>query len=518
MSTTYQSSEAQEPDSCHSGNSGSPVLRQQDLVSIGAHVYGGTFNSASVIGMYGNPYQDYIAALNLPVPGNSLNMIPVNESTASATSGLDSKQGSLGASGLAETQRGSQRASTAQSTLRTPAVAPRATQSQHQRRISSVTKAIQNGRADVIGQSDAADEEGFMEVLKVVASALPSGLGLLGGGPIGALAGFALNTASKLIAENATEESSLPDPTLQEGSIERAILAEATLSVLQSSELHPDLEESIFSDIKDTVMGALPVVRKAAPRVLGAMMEPALMIALNSLHKYNQKMSSGAESFEVSTEPFRSTIVYSRAIDQPGDRQAEAFLGHLHTALQQNSQESAIDGGEEGLIDVIQAGARLAGQGVLAAAKHGLPILADLLKQTGSAEAFDEEASSSHLAADPLAQRALVADAALTAVMKLPAQKLAEGGFFEGLSRAVKAIAPVALKFAPVVLGKINPILGGIVSNVLKQESAIDEPAMVGRGRLRLGAGRGLSTRGSLHSLREDGVGVQKNERRNRLK
>src|SRR5579862_306996 len=47
------------------GNSGSPVLREKDSVSIGVHVYGGAPNSASVIGLYGNPFLDYVAAFDL---------------------------------------------------------------------------------------------------------------------------------------------------------------------------------------------------------------------------------------------------------------------------------------------------------------------------------------------------------------------------------------------------------------------------------------------------------------------
>ena len=75
---------------CLIGNSGSPVLREKDLVSIGAHVYGGPFNSASVIGFLGNPYYDYIAAFDVPsakyersglkpVKGMSYVRIPANK-------------------------------------------------------------------------------------------------------------------------------------------------------------------------------------------------------------------------------------------------------------------------------------------------------------------------------------------------------------------------------------------------------------------------------------------------------
>ena len=457
------------------------------------------------------------------MPNHALNLIPVTGNTsisAPVPSGYGSNiPGSLAVTGpviceVCKTRKVETRQSAPVPYPSRGVVASHQQQlhSGHQRRTSTMSKLVSSqGRSlTAHGNLHQADEEGFMDVLKVVSSALPTGLGLIGGGPIGALAGFALNAASSITAESTNAESTVDSQTLHEGSMERAILAEATLSALQSAELHPELEESIFSDMKDTVMKALPVIRKAAPRVMGAMMEPALRIALDSLHNYNQKVASGAESFEVtSAEPFPPHILYTSAIDQPADRQAEAFLGQLHSALQQNLQESAMDGdGEEGFFDIIKAGARFASKGVLAAAKHGLPILADVLKQAGGAEAFEDQPASgpaNHLlAADPLAQRALVADAALKAVMKLPAQQLQEEGFFDFVSKAVKTIAPIAMKVAPVVAGAIHPTIGRVVSSVLKQESTIDSESTIRAvPRPRLGATRGLSSKRSLYSLRD---------------
>ena len=498
-------------------------------------MYGGSFNTASVIGKFGNPYQDYLAAFGLPLPDDALNLIPVTGNTAidaPVPSGYGpSIPDSMAVTGQVyndrkvETRDASEARSTTQGKYATPVpvTPPNKTVSQRQRRTSTMRGLMQNG-GDTEDREQPAksnltgtNEEGFMDVLRVVASALPTGLGLIGGGPIGALAGFALNAASKIITERTDEESATDAPLVPEFAMERAILAEATLSALQSAGMHPDLEESIFSDIKDTVMKALPVIRKAAPHVMGAMMEPALKIALDSLHNYNQKMSSGAESYEAGTsEPFRPNVLYSSAIDQPADRQAEAFLGHLHMAMRQNLQESAVDGdSEEGFIDLITAGCRYAGKGVLAAAKYGLPILVDALSKSGNAESIEEQTSSGPsaqlLAADPLAQRALVADAALQAVMKLPLQQLQEEGFFEYMGSALKTIAPIAMKFAPVVAGAIHPTIGKIVSAVLKQESTFDEKGIIAsRIRPRLPASQGLSTRQSLFSLRDgstNGVG-----------
>lgn len=273
--------------------------------------------------------------------------------------------------------------------------------------------------------------------------------------------------------------------------------------------------------MKDTVIKALPVIRKAAPHVMGAMMEPALKIALDSLHKYNQKAASGAESFEeFSPEPFRPNVHYTSAIDQPADHQAEAFLSHLQASLQQNLQESAMDGdSEEGFFDIIKAGARLAGKGVVFAAKHGLPLLSDVLKQAGGAESFEDQPSSgpsSHLlAADPLAQRALVADAALKAVMKLPPQQLQEEGFFDFVGSAIKTIAPIAMKVAPMVAGAIHPTIGKLVSGVLRQESTLDEDSTKsGTARPGLTGSRGLSAQRSLYTLREGNTQSAEGRRR----
>ena len=483
------------------------MFRQHDLVSIGAHVYGGALNSASVIGKYGNPYGDYIAAFGLPLPNDSLNLIPVT-GNRSISAPVPAGYGSSIPVSMVTTGP-TRHASQVQHSQRS--VVPQTPTRAQRERGSTMTKLIKNGGVaqgrNVIAKSErtAAEEEGFMEVLRIVAS---TGLGIVGG-PIGALAGFALNAASNLIAESVAAESALDESTINEGSMERAILAEATLSALQSAELPPGLEESIFDDIKDTVMKALPVIRKAAPHVMGAMMEPALKIALDSLHNYNQRSAAGAESFEATTsEPFRPSVLYSPDIDNRADHQTEAFLDHLQASLRQNLQESAIDGdSEECLIDVIKAGTRFGGKGVLAAVKHGLPILVNVMEQSGAAESFEDEPRSGPtarlLAADPLAQRALVADAALKAVMSVPPGQLQEEGFFDGIAGIFKTIAPIVIKVAPVVAGAIHPTVGKIVKSVLNQESTYtDDSTVHGSTVSRRIGNQALSAKRSLHALR----------------
>ena len=397
------------------GNSGSPVLRESDLVSIGAHVYGGTFNSASVIGKYGNPYNDYLAAFNLPVPNDGLNLIPVTGNTSINAPTPSGFGGPIPSSmmvsgeapaGASKTRRpavsaasGATRHAQAGVTQRAHAGATQHTQpGTTQRAKPGASQRAQGGALSHTSgfllktHAQGADEESFLDILKKAASigapmigsvlntTLPLALGPIGG-PVGALAGLAFSAAGSLCESAEAEGFVEGTPVAHEGSMERAVLAEATLTALQSLELTHEVEEGIFSDMRDTVMKALPTVRKVAPKILGSMMEPALRIALDSLHTYNTKGAAGAESFEATVaEPFRPGTMYTHAIDQPVDRHAEAFLSHLHAAMEQHAEESAMDDGSaESFGDFFRAGVRLAGKGLSVAAQHGLPLLVQAL-------------------------------------------------------------------------------------------------------------------------------------------
>ncbi|KAI9652268.1 MAG: hypothetical protein M1831_007116 [Alyxoria varia] len=490
------------------GNSGSPVLRQDDFVSIGAHVYGGEVNSASVIGKFGNPYVDYLAAFGLPLSNEGLNLVPVTgnpEISAPVPTGL--KGSSLGQSLCEVCQSRPAVAPRGRSIAQAPAAQSYGAAAQSRpaygnrsashKQLQSVLRAAPTIKTRYPVRLPETDEEGFIDVLRKAASvgapligkalnvALPFALGPIGA-PVGALAGFALNAAGKLASPESMmgAESVIDGQTLPEGSLERAVLAEAVLTTIQSVELSHEAEEGIFSDMKDTVMKALPTIRKAAPHVLGAMMEPALRIALDSLHAHNAKLSTGgAESFDAlpssdQQEPLPK-LLYSAAIDQPADRNAEAFLSTLQSSMAATQESSLLDGdeAEEGFFDIIKAGARFAGQGLSAVAKHGLPLLVKALEGSGGAESTLDNGPATNqphaFSADALAHRAIVAEAALQAVMKVPPQQLQEEGIFDFIAQAVKKIAPVAMKMAPMVAGAINPTVGKIVGGLMGQESAM---------------------------------------------
>ena len=445
------------------------MLRQPKLDSIGAHVYGGTYNSASVIGRYGNPYNDYLRGFDVQLVNEGLNIIPLRATGAAPFSieyaSTKANEGQIADGSGYQTPTGRR----VQNQYQTPLGTPR-------------TLAPLPSRSKGIRMHNSAEslEEGFMDILKgalrvgapllggALKTGLPIAMGPLGA-PIGALAGFALNAAGKL-AESAEAESFDPSEA-HEGTMERAILAEAALTAIQTMDLHPDDQESIFSDMKDYVMKAAPTIKKVAPRVMGAMMEPALRIAMNSLHNYNQRSGSGTEAFEdQSGEPFRLNITYSSKIDQKGDARQDAFVRGLQNSLKQG-QEALDPESEEGFFDIVKAGVSYVGKGVIAGARVGLPILAQMMGD--SAESIEaESAAPAALSSQDLAKRALVGEAALQALMKLPPQTLEEEGFFDTIMGVVKTIAPVVVKVAPTVISNLSPTIGGLIKAATGQEAA----------------------------------------------
>ncbi|KAL8705089.1 MAG: hypothetical protein Q9201_001772 [Fulgogasparrea decipioides] len=461
----------------YGGNSGSPVLRHPKLDSIGAHVYGGTYNSASVIGRYGNPYDDYLMGFSVRLANEGLNIVPVRAKSDSVPNPYylgnehtTTKPGINGTNGLPGFP--SQRRYQGQDRSRIPSSAASRSLTVPQ---SPSTRGYRQNGAGAFGDD-------FLDIIKsavkvgapmlggALKTGFPMALGPLGA-PIGALAGMALDAAGKL-AESVEAESFDPSEARQ-GTMERAILAEAAFTAIQNMNMHPEEQESIFSDMKEYVMKSVPTIRKVAPHVMGTMMEPALRIAMNSLHNSNQNGYGGAEAFEDhSGEPFRLNVSYSTRHNQRGDRNTEAFVQGLRTAIGRKAlgdQES-----EEGFFDVITTGCRsfklntVAAGGLTALAK----VVGDVLPPNWHEESTGVgSAAPSVLSSTNLANRALVSEAALQALMKLPPHTLEEEGFFDAIADNLRKIAPVVAKVAPIVFGNLTPVVGNLIKAATGQEA-----------------------------------------------
>ena len=249
------------------GSSGTPVLRRDDLVSIGTHAYGGSVNSASVIGKFGNPYADYIAAFDLPISQDGVQLLGVPlKKTDNFHPVNGSRDGSV------------------------PRFQPGGVGLRNEATIGG--RGGHRGSNFKLDSPTVMDEQEFMDTLKSamkvgapIAVHRPSlgghiALGAIGA-PVCALAGFTL-TAAAAIAQSAARNTGEVTNLRLEGAIERAVLADAALTAYGNLESQ-EHRESVFADMRDIVSKAMPTIRKVAPYVMPSLTEPALRIALDSL-------------------------------------------------------------------------------------------------------------------------------------------------------------------------------------------------------------------------------------------
>jgi hypothetical protein len=490
------------------GNSGSPVLRQSDLVSIGVHVYGGNPNSASVIGLYGNPFLDYVAAFDLyeqksqrsgdtSTSGVQYITVPTSKTPNVVKGTVNLNGGTFGTFtreyGFTSVKNSPSEQHNGHGThhngyggthshgakhhhygqgesLNDSSASPANGASHYYLRETTIasernlaTERRKGGRGTLPPHDR--DEEGFFDLMKqgihfggpivkdILGTALPFALGPLGG-PVAALAGIAISSAGKLAETSTGAESAVPGADPLDGVAERAILAEAALTAMMKMDNHVLAEEGFFDDVWSIAKKILPVVKNVAPKVLDVVAKPALQLALESLNK-----GHGAEGFYDQPEEMPRSGRPPTALCITGNTGAEAFMDRLEHAGGQSA---------EGFIDdigrIASKGLQSAGPVLSFVAKHGLPLLQGAFAE---ADMGDVPPPPPVLAGmDGMHQRAVLAEATLQAALKAPQHILEEGGFFDFMSAAVSKIAPVVLKAAPALIKSVGPV----VDSILKQQ------------------------------------------------
>ncbi|KAK7976389.1 hypothetical protein PG989_014852 [Apiospora arundinis] len=516
----------------YGGNSGSPVIRESDNVSIGVHVYGGNPNSASVIGMYGNPFLDYVAAFDMhahkvglpgstSTPGVQYITVPTSKTPDAVKGPVDLTKSSYG---VFNPQQGFTREARSSTS---PGPAPQHPSEnggfqhshgahgqrtdhsgshhhdhspRHARQQSSVAFQSRHGNGSATNgfnmsgskierpkggrgslPPSAMDEEGFFDFLKkgikvggpilnnVLGTALPIALGPLGG-PISSLASIAISAAGKLAESGGTESGGFMGPApVPQGIAERAIMAEAAFQAMMKMDHQTLAEEGFFGDMWNIAKKMAPVVKQVAPKVLQVVGQPALQIALQSLGNVQK---SGAEGLTFDAPRGRQQLQgrraspthhrqqqqhhYGRNIPNSGP---EAFLTRF---------EAAASAGEEGFFDdifrVAKKAVSVAGPVLSTVAKHGLPLLQGMLTEADFGDEQPHDMSSAVANMEGLQERAILAEAALQAAMNAPQHVLEEEGFFSFMADAVRTIAPIVAKAAPVVIKAVGPVVNGLLS------------------------------------------------------
>ncbi|KAI0546553.1 trypsin-like serine protease [Xylaria curta] len=435
------------------GQSGAPVIRKTgNQVAIATHVYGsGDKNQASVIGKYGNDYDLLISVLTkrYPVIGTYEGAKIVNPSSS--------------------TSNGAPPTTPVQPLSKTPVF-------------------NSTGFITVERSSQEEQAEGFLDVLKKVGSvastigqhALPFISPLLGpvGGPVSAIAGAALGTLANACAESAMDGTVAPlnnTGRAATGAVERAVLAEASLQAVLKME-NNDVTKKIINNMQKTYTNLAPNVKHIAPKLA-----PGL---LSSVSKINTKKSFLQHEEGLSRRQARRPL--------GGDWTESSFDSNdFVTGMMQPTRPLE---GEEAFFDVFgsmlqtafQIGKPLLREG----AKAGLGLLSKALAESS----FDTESSidsNETQAAELVAKRAIMAEAALQSVMKLNKSELAqielvndhgdthEEGFFDFVKTAAQGIGSVVKVAAPFVLNNVVPVVLGALSKPAT-ESAYLKPSPSG--------------------------------------
>lgn len=449
------------------------------MVSIGAHVLGGSINSASVIGSFGNPYNDYIDAFDMkpaefrtpgvqPVPGLTFVCVPTNRASKNSAS-LGSRQ--IDHAGNSGTSRYNGGIGTGPYNGNIGIAASNGSIGSNPYNRGRVSNGLNQNRFRDKG--DQLTDESFFSILRnaisigapilgdVFQTALPLALGPIGA-PIGALASIALAAAGKH-AESSSAESYMPGNIGSDGAVERAILGEAALAAVMTMKRQQLEEDGILHDMAKTVKQLSPTVKQVSPHVMGTVTEPALRIALDSLKTTDKPdADSGFGSI-----PFHQLYQEKGGVQKRHvDLNTEAFVQGLIT-------ESGGSEGEEGWFDSVgdffRKGISVAAPILSTAVNHGLPLLARAFGQESATEA---PASALGISLESLGDRAVLGEAALQAVMRMPKHRLEEEGFFTTMFSVIKRITPIVLKAAPKVIQAVMPIVDDITS----QKSAFAGP------------------------------------------
>ena len=189
-------------------------------------------------------------------------------------------------------------------------------------------------------------------------------------------------------------------------------------------------------------------------------MEPALRVTLDAL---NQSSNPNAESITMEI-PKTSRLMPSgktspREVTQTSLPGSDQLIAGLEARLADSDGE---EGFFDGFVGFASKAFNVAGSVLGTVAKTGLPILLNAISG-GVESAGDDEATPEASPLDDLSKRAMLGEAALQALTKLPPDTLEEEGFFDDMVSTIKRIAPVVLHAAPGVIKAVTPIVDGFM-------------------------------------------------------
>ncbi|GLB11773.1 hypothetical protein AtubIFM57258_008643 [Aspergillus tubingensis] len=311
-------------------------------------------------------------------------------------------------------------------------------------------KYVRVGGDSMDRKSDA--EDGFWDDLKdvlkvgapMVSGALQTASPFLGpiGGPIAALAGTAISVAAKRSVESGLTDAH-PGESAHSRTAEEAILSEATLQAFLRADADRMKQLGISTRIMEEYKKTAADVDIVAPTILPAILPAALHL---SQDMYTQK---GAEA---DREPFHPTSYGRREpIRLPRDFRDDSFTHYLLKSVERETEDEIFWGMLGSVLSAASKGAN--------AVQTGLSVISKTVPTTEAA--FEEQPMDPYLKV--LGRRALLAGATLQVLRNTPPEQLETEDFFARIQFIVQKIGPAVMKFAPVVVSAVRPILTPII-------------------------------------------------------
>ena len=346
-------------------------------------------------------------------------------------------------------------------------------------------------RSEAIFSTDGSDEtEGFFDLIKTISRVvlpvagdiITAGAPFLG--PIGAvvapLAGVALHGAAKLAETSlvsGTESAVQSGPKsavhtsaslYKEGAVHRAILGEAALHAISRLPEDALRESGALMTMSAVYTANEKIVENLTPQISRALLEPTLRISMDELHKaHNPRRSQTTQVMKWA--PIAGAE--SAMAGPESESEASGFLRHVVA----DDAEVVDEAFFPDLLNVIKKGALIAAPFVTGLAREGLDKL-DKIISDSKAETEFSLVDEPNTVLELLPKRALLGEAALQAIMKLPKEQLYKQypkpgsdsqteGLIDVFKTAVQKIGPKVLAAAPIVMKHVTPMIQDLLTD-----------------------------------------------------
>ncbi|KAL5333054.1 hypothetical protein BJX70DRAFT_392479 [Aspergillus crustosus] len=248
------------------------------------------------------------------------------------------------------------------------------------------------------------------------------------GVPAGAVAHIALSDATNAVIEDVRiSDNRFEKDRAFDGIAERAVLAEAALHA----------SENIFDTITKTVTNLLPTIQESGSTVRKATTRSGRTESLPTL-----KQSKGRKNLS------NKKASFVEAVSDARDDRTQRFINNIALL---SSARSIMEAGKQQLSLV---GPLLAskGQQVQEIGLHNLQQLTEM----------GMEQDEFPLSVECLPLRAVVSEAALQAILRIPQEELEQENLFDEMREVIKEHGPTIMKIAPMVIRKVAPVFAAI--------------------------------------------------------